>query len=108
MHRNDAKTRKFPASQYWKETGGQDARLARTGETAGSIARNPAPQNCCALRALVSQRASGGSFFMSNWIENCLIITKGDPAVVWDAIRGENSPFDFNRLIPMPEGFILK
>ncbi len=45
---------------------------------------------------------------MSNWIENCLIITKGDPAVVWDAIRGENSPFDFNRLIPMPEGFILK
>lgn len=40
---------------------------------------------------------------MSNWIENELTITKGDPALVWDAIRGENSPFDFNRLIPMPE-----
>jgi hypothetical protein len=41
---------------------------------------------------------------MSNWIENELTITKGDPAVLWDAIRGDNSPFDFNRLIPMPEG----
>jgi hypothetical protein len=40
---------------------------------------------------------------MSNWIENNLTITKGDPAVLWDAIRGEHSPFDFNRLVPMPE-----
>lgn len=52
---------------------------------------------------------------MPNWVENVLSITKGDPAVVWDAIRNhdrlqnpgypdyDDSAFDFNRLLPMPE-----
>ena len=52
---------------------------------------------------------------MPNWVENVLSITKGDPSVVWDAIRNpdrlqnpefpdyDDTAFDFNRLIPMPE-----
>lgn len=52
---------------------------------------------------------------MPNWVENVLRITKGDPTVVWNAIRNpdrmqhpkyldyDDTAFDFNRLIPMPE-----
>lgn len=39
---------------------------------------------------------------MPNWCRNTLIITKGEPTVVFDAIRTESSLFDFNALIPMP------
>jgi hypothetical protein len=51
---------------------------------------------------------------MPNWAENVLSITKGDPSVVWDAIRNhdrlqnpeypdyDDTAFDFNFLIPMP------
>jgi hypothetical protein len=44
---------------------------------------------------------------MPNWVHNTLIVTKGDPKQVWDAVRGRRNddcgtPFTFNRLIPMP------
>jgi hypothetical protein len=51
---------------------------------------------------------------MPNWVENVLSITKGDPSVVWDAIRNhdrlqnreypecDDTAFDFNQLIPEP------
>lgn len=40
---------------------------------------------------------------MPNWVYNMLVVVKGDPAEVLDAIKGENLVFDFNRLIPMPK-----
>ena len=51
---------------------------------------------------------------MPNWVENVLSITKGDPSLVWDAIRNpdrlqnreypecDDTAFDFNQLIPEP------
>jgi hypothetical protein len=39
---------------------------------------------------------------MPNWVTNYLQIKKGDPQQVWDAIRGEEDAFDYNRLIPQP------
>jgi hypothetical protein len=51
---------------------------------------------------------------MPNWVENVLYITKGNPNIVWDAIRNhdrlqnpgypkyDDRAFDFNRLVPMP------
>lgn len=46
---------------------------------------------------------------MPNWVHNTLIVKKGDPQQVWDALRGRRdgdhlTPFTFNRLIPMPTG----
>jgi hypothetical protein len=52
---------------------------------------------------------------MPNWAENVLYVTKGDATLVWDAIHNpdrlqnpkypdyDDTAFDFNRLIPMPE-----
>jgi hypothetical protein len=37
---------------------------------------------------------------MANWVDNTLVVTKGDPKVVWDAIKGEETLFDFNRIVP--------
>jgi hypothetical protein len=39
---------------------------------------------------------------MPNWCRNTLIITKGEPKPVFDAVRTESSLFDFNSLIPLP------
>ena len=44
---------------------------------------------------------------MPNWVHNTLIVKKGDPQQVWDAIRGRRdgdraTPFTFNRVVPMP------
>jgi len=39
---------------------------------------------------------------MPNWVYQTLIVFEGNPKEVWDAIRGDESLFDFNRLIPMP------
>jgi len=37
---------------------------------------------------------------MANWVTNTLVVTKGDPNVVWAAIKGEKTFFDFNRVVP--------
>jgi hypothetical protein len=39
---------------------------------------------------------------MANYVNNIMKIEKGDPLVVWDAIRSEESLFDFKKLVPMP------
>jgi hypothetical protein len=61
---------------------------------------------------------------MPSWFNNCLKVVEGDPQEVWDGIGGERPqkvwwtifgknpsptgrvPFDFNRLIPAPEGAV--
>lgn len=43
---------------------------------------------------------------MPNWVYQTLIVFEGNPKEVWDAIKGDESLFDFNRLIPMPEEII--
>jgi hypothetical protein len=40
---------------------------------------------------------------LPNWVDHYLTVTKGDPKLVWEAIRGTDTLFDFNRLIPQPE-----
>ena len=40
---------------------------------------------------------------MPNWVKNTLKIIKGDPQEVFAKIRTEESVFDFNTLVPMPE-----
>jgi len=40
---------------------------------------------------------------MPNWVSNTLRIIKGDPKEVFDLIRTEQSVFDFNTIVPMPE-----
>jgi hypothetical protein len=40
---------------------------------------------------------------MPNWVENSLRIIKGDPKEVFEFVRTEESVFDFNRIVPMPE-----
>lgn len=39
---------------------------------------------------------------MPDLVHNTLTITKGDPKVVFDLVRSEQSVIDFNRLIQMP------
>jgi len=38
---------------------------------------------------------------MPNWVENQLLI-HGDAAPVLDSIKGTDTPFDFNQVVPMP------
>jgi hypothetical protein len=40
---------------------------------------------------------------MPNWVSNTLRIIKGDPKEVFEFVRTEESVFDFNTLVPMPE-----
>jgi hypothetical protein len=40
---------------------------------------------------------------MPNWVNNTLSIIKGDPKEVFEFVRTEQSVFDFNTLVPMPE-----
>ena len=37
---------------------------------------------------------------MPNWVYQSTHVSKGDPKEVWDAIRGDESLFDFNKLVP--------
>jgi hypothetical protein len=39
---------------------------------------------------------------MSKWCRNLIEVSKGDAKEVFDSIRGADSLFDFNQLIPMP------
>jgi len=40
---------------------------------------------------------------MPNWVHQTLIVTEGNPDDVFEFIRSDDSLFDFNKLIPMPE-----
>jgi len=40
---------------------------------------------------------------MPNWVINTLKVIVGDPKEVFEFVRSEQSVFDFNTLIPMPE-----
>jgi Api92-like protein with ferredoxin domain len=40
---------------------------------------------------------------MPNWVSNTMRIINGNPHEVFEFIRGDKSPFDFNNLVPMPE-----
>lgn len=37
-----------------------------------------------------------------NWCQNSLIVTKGDPKIIFESVHTESSAFDFNTLVPMP------
>ena len=39
---------------------------------------------------------------MPNWVHSAVIVVNGSATEVFDLVRGENSVFDFNKLIPMP------
>ncbi len=41
---------------------------------------------------------------MPNWVYNTLKVIKGDPQEVFAFVRTEESVFDFNTLVPQPEG----
>jgi Ferredoxin-like domain in Api92-like protein len=40
---------------------------------------------------------------MPNWVNNTLKVIKGDPKEIFEFVRTEESVFDFNTLVPMPE-----
>lgn len=41
---------------------------------------------------------------MPNWVYNTLRVINGDPQEVFAFVRSEESMFDFNTLVPQPEG----
>jgi len=40
---------------------------------------------------------------MPNWVRNTLEVIKGDAKEIFDFVRSDESVFDFNNLIPMPD-----
>ena len=43
---------------------------------------------------------------MPNWVSNTLEVIKGDAKEIFDFVRSDESVFDFNNLIPMPDSLL--